>query len=539
MGRDNVILAIVILSILLCPSLLLSTNISGDIWGVMNPENNPYNVVGDLRVPRDSTLSIQPRCLIYFTGHYKFIIDTNAVFIAEGSETDSIRFTAQDTAEGWLGLRFFNADSSCRLVYCVLECGKTLDRTYQFLNDGGAIYAANTNLQIDHCSLTRNRAWDGNGGAIYFENGRLSLLNSEITHNFCAFGGSGIFCFSSILSIRDCLFYKDSTWYPLGGDFGGAITLSACPQIEIIESTIKDNFSGQGGGGAYITSSSMILDNNKILYNGSIDAGGGVLMVGCTADISRNIIYGNRNYIGGGGGLACVRSTINLCNNTIANNSDGPGGGMWTRLGQTTMRNNIFWGNISHLGMQIYAEQETIAVAEYNDIQGGWPGVGNIDADPLFADTANGDFHLTWTGYPANDSSKSPCIDTGDPSSPLDPDTTRADIGALFFDRRLMAIAEPQPLSEGSWRPDIFSLRNYPNPFNSSTVLRYALPAPSPVTIDIYDILGRKLLTLADGIQPAGSHQLLWDASEVPSGVYFYRLQAGQVSQTRRMMLIK
>ena len=86
MGRDNVILAIVILSILLCPSLLLSTNISGDIWGVMNPENNPYNVVGDLRVPRDSTLSIQPRCLIYFTGHYKFIIDTNAVFIAEGSD---------------------------------------------------------------------------------------------------------------------------------------------------------------------------------------------------------------------------------------------------------------------------------------------------------------------------------------------------------------------------------------------------------------------------------------------------------------------
>ena len=57
---------------------------------------------------------------------------------------------------------------------------------------------------------------------------------------------------------------------------------------------------------------------------------------------------------------------------------------------------------------------------------GGWTGSGNIDADPLFVDPVNGDFHLQ---------AGSPCIDTGDPSSPLDPDGTRADMGAYYFDQ--------------------------------------------------------------------------------------------------------
>jgi hypothetical protein len=80
---------------------------------------------------------------------------------------------------------------------------------------------------------------------------------------------------------------------------------------------------------------------------------------------------------------------------------------------------------------------------------------------------------------------------------------------------------------------------NYPNPFNSSTTIRYNLPTESPVTIDIYDILGRKVQTLLDVKEQVGSHQVNWSAADMPSGAYFARLKAGEQSQTMKMILMK
>jgi hypothetical protein len=81
--------------------------------------------------------------------------------------------------------------------------------------------------------------------------------------------------------------------------------------------------------------------------------------------------------------------------------------------------------------------------------------------------------------------------------------------------------------------------RNYPNPFNASTVIKYSLPQASHVTLEIYDLLGRRVETLAQGEQPAGYHQMLWDASDHSSGMYFYRIQAGDYAETRKMVLLK
>jgi hypothetical protein len=88
--------------------------------------------------------------------------------------------------------------------------------------------------------------------------------------------------------------------------------------------------------------------------------------------------------------------------------------------------------------------------------------------------------------------------------------------------------------------PDRFALlQNYPNPFNATTVIRYNLPSESNVSIEIYDILGRKLQTLVDDKQPAGYHQAVWNANSRSSGIYFYRIQAGEHSETRKMLLIR
>ena len=88
--------------------------------------------------------------------------------------------------------------------------------------------------------------------------------------------------------------------------------------------------------------------------------------------------------------------------------------------------------------------------------------------------------------------------------------------------------------------PREFSLhQNYPNPFNPSTIIRYELPMPSFVSLRIFNALGQPTATLVGEEQDAGYHQVKWNASNVPSGIYFYRLQAGDFVRTGKMTLLR
>ena len=88
--------------------------------------------------------------------------------------------------------------------------------------------------------------------------------------------------------------------------------------------------------------------------------------------------------------------------------------------------------------------------------------------------------------------------------------------------------------------PDDYSLnQNYPNPFNPMTEIKYGLPEDCWVTLEIYDILGRRVTSLVNQRQTAGYKSVRWDASSIASGIYFYRLQAGDFVQARKMILIR
>ncbi len=81
--------------------------------------------------------------------------------------------------------------------------------------------------------------------------------------------------------------------------------------------------------------------------------------------------------------------------------------------------------------------------------------------------------------------------------------------------------------------------QNYPNPFNPSTVINYTLPNESKVSLKVYDILGNEIATLVNKSQNAGSYNINFNASEMPSGVYFYTLSTESFTQTRKMLLLK
>jgi len=88
--------------------------------------------------------------------------------------------------------------------------------------------------------------------------------------------------------------------------------------------------------------------------------------------------------------------------------------------------------------------------------------------------------------------------------------------------------------------PTQFELKqNYPNPFNPTTTIRWQSPIGSWQTLKIYDLLGREVATLVDEYKPAGSYEVEFDASDLSSGVYFYRLQAGEFADTKKLILMK
>ncbi|MBK7630479.1 MAG: T9SS type A sorting domain-containing protein [Ignavibacteriales bacterium] len=88
--------------------------------------------------------------------------------------------------------------------------------------------------------------------------------------------------------------------------------------------------------------------------------------------------------------------------------------------------------------------------------------------------------------------------------------------------------------------PDNFSLnQNYPNPFNPSTTIEFQLPKESFVTLKVYNILGKEVASLVNEQKPAGVHKVNFDASEMPSGMYIYKISTGSFEQTRKMLFLK
>lgn len=93
--------------------------------------------------------------------------------------------------------------------------------------------------------------------------------------------------------------------------------------------------------------------------------------------------------------------------------------------------------------------------------------------------------------------------------------------------------------SNSSSKESYFNISNFPNPFNPATTITYVLPQATFVSIDVYDRLGRQVTTLVDQNQDAGEHSVDFNASEYPSGIYFYRIKTPEKTEVKKMLFTK
>jgi hypothetical protein len=110
----------------------------------------------------------------------------------------------------------------------------------------------------------------------------------------------------------------------------------------------------------------------------------------------------------------------------------------------------------------------------------------------------------------------------------------------IFVDNMYFAKSPSTSIDRVEDVPEGFVLsQNYPNPFNPSTNIAYTLPAASAITLDVFNIQGQKVATLVDGFKQAGAHVATFDASNLASGIYMYRLVSGETSIVKKMLLLK
>lgn len=153
-------------------------------------------------------------------------------------------------------------------------------------------------------------------------------------------------------------------------------------------------------------------------------------------------------------------------------------------------------------------------------------------------DTADGFAGVFYEGFFPNSVEEGKVIVLGFPFETIYPEETRNELAneiLIFFDQGTDIKQQKLTLNPKNY---ILS-QNYPNPFNPSTTINYSIPKQSYVSLKIYDELGRIVTELVSDVQSPGIYEVKFDAAHLASGAYFYRIQAGDFSKTKKMIVIK
>lgn len=330
---------------------------------------------------------------------------------------------------------------------------------------------------------------------------------------------------------------------------GGGVDAGIVPSF--VDVVIEDCFAAHDGGGI---SAFGIVFQDLVLRNNRAQRGGGLFLLEYSGTSHGLLAVGNEAELGAAIFVQdCMwPNKAELDGLTLVGNRSTAGEGVLTMSGMEGE-----WVNWLAISRSIFADNEGFALycpgswfnmydledpagwdtdafvsssCFWNNSLGDFGGAiddltgfyGNRFEDPRFCTPELGNYALR---------EDSPCLPDGN--------LCRVTMGA---------ISEPCVLTgveTEAGSPAAFRVGSFPNPFNPSTQIRFVLPQAAPVTLRIFDIAGRRVATLLDGVRKeAGEQSLLWDGRDeagqaLPSGVYLYRLEAGELRATRKLTLLK
>lgn len=347
-------------------NILIGTNIiSNIVSGIWTVDGSPYNIFNNISVETNNSLIIEPGVIVRFMGKYYLNISESDQFIAQGTQTSPIYFTAYDTINGWYGIDIINSGNDDVLEYCNISRGNA-DGAYP-QNYGGALYISNSNPIIKHSDIENNNGIFA--AAIYINASTTNFYDVNILNNH-----SGDFAATWVDGNSNLIFENCEISGNTSNGWGGGFSVSGYSTLEIKNSLINNNSCINGGGGIMISSASLYLTNVTLVNNlASYTANEITLHDDAHIDLINTIIY---NDVG-------ITSNADIAFESYPN------------FIQNTL--NISYSNIDTLKSNWVSYQTPINALIT------W-GAGNTTLNPQFTDVTDGIFTLDGT---------SPCIDAG------------------------------------------------------------------------------------------------------------------------------
>jgi len=434
-------------------------------------------------------------------------------------------------AQGGGGLGCLNSSPTLTNVYfygCIVD-----DATS---HGGGAMVALGSSYPtLNDVEFNTNWVTDSWGGALSIEGygGGVVRLNDVIFEGNQASlsgGGGGIHIGGSPTVIDGATFHDN--WAP----YGAGIHFETCRPCTLRNAVFTENTAASGEGGGILCAISpdgfLTMDDVTFIENTAATQGGGMAVSNSTMPLMTRTTF-SRNTAYDGGAIAVLNSPVSITSSTFCwNEASNTGGGIFLNAPSEL-----------HLDRSIIAYcQDGEAVAQwgytppivtctdvYGNADGDWVGPlagldivnGNFSLQPLFCESLNNIFTLH---------EDSPCLPGAN------------GCGVLIGAHGIGCAPDTEVPAEGTSLAVHFAT---PNPFTHSTALSYVLPRDSIVSARVYDVTGRVIRVLAHAEhQAAGPRSLSWDGRdaadrEAASGVYFLRLDIGEESLERRMVLLR
>ncbi|MBM3329311.1 MAG: T9SS type A sorting domain-containing protein [Calditrichaeota bacterium] len=567
-----------------------TTWVSGQVAGEWTREGSPYIITDSTWVAEGDTLILTGGSTVFFMERQG--LHVRGYLNVVGAEGDSVSITAWNGVQRWSGIRFafprpINLSYASIIAldsFLVIQAGSIVSISHCRISavrpiaGDGPRGIRNCNIAIYESSVYSSAHYISTGGQLMADRSIVDFSNDLHSREPGFWSDGTIYRFSNCIIVGHLYdstggsLYADSsqfiaydgwrnygigtniarmTYCSIDGSVGGvtgqfyhnqvADNLAMTDNASVRQCVIGNGF--QVSGGASI--SNCTVQNGWVIirpleserpitidssYFSSYEDGSfRLLIIGApNVSISRSI-FSKSGY------FSFRQSHVVLTNNTILF-SDSSGGGITASNYDNYLKltNNILIGSE-------YVEYELFAgyvppdsnLIRYNCI---WlfGRIANSHPSNLFINP-----EINWRGNLPQLSEQSPCIDAGDPESQRDPDGTRADIGASYYDQR----PERAPSLESSLVVNSDMMVVYPNPFNSHAAVNISIPPMNwgvSGRLVLIDPLGRVVRDLTSkGRMEAGRQTLTLDGSSLPSGFYLLRLDAAGQTLSRKVQLVK